>query len=81
MLQWLYSLLCFKQRFDANSWLEVDLGESTVVSGLITQGDEFSVIWRVTEYKVKYKKMSSSDYEDVKDNNGAIQVHTHLLAA
>ncbi|XP_033644317.1 lactadherin-like [Asterias rubens] len=61
-------------RFDANCWLEVDLGESTVVSGLITQGDETIENWRVTEYKVKYKKMSSSDYEDVKDNNGAIQV-------
>ncbi|XP_071808990.1 lactadherin-like [Asterias amurensis] len=53
-------------------WFEVDLGESTVVSGLITQGHE-SLNWRVTGYKVKYKKMSSSDYEHVKDNNGAIQ--------
>ncbi|XP_071808988.1 lactadherin-like [Asterias amurensis] len=57
-----------------NAWFEVDLGESTVVSGLITQGYDKSWHWRVTEYKVKYKKISSSDYEHVKDNNGAIQV-------
>ncbi|XP_071808987.1 lactadherin-like [Asterias amurensis] len=59
---------------NANCWYEVDLGESTVVSGLITQGYDASWHWRVTEYRVKYKKISSSDYEDVKDNNGAIQV-------
>ncbi|XP_071808991.1 lactadherin-like [Asterias amurensis] len=65
-----------------NAWFEVDLGESTVVSGLITQGhDDPFWNWRVTKYKVKYKKISSSDYEHVKDNNGAIQVHTHLLTA
>ncbi len=71
----------FKQRWYINSWLEVDLGESTVVSGVITQGDHFEASWwRVTEFKMKYKKLSSSGYDDVLDHTGALQVHIHLLA-
>ncbi|XP_038061064.1 lactadherin-like [Patiria miniata] len=52
---------------ETNAWIEVDLGESTVVSGVITQG---AFGWYVKHYKVAYKKQPSSDYEYVMDGNG-----------
>ncbi|XP_038060752.1 lactadherin-like [Patiria miniata] len=63
-------------RNDTHRWIEVDLVESTVVTGVITQG------WQpapekpryVKKYKVSYQKQPSSDYEYVKDNNGNIKV-------
>ncbi|XP_038077325.1 lactadherin-like [Patiria miniata] len=55
----------------ANPWIEVDLIESKVVSGLITQGWYFGY---VTTYKVAYKKQPSSGYEHVTDVNGDVMV-------
>ncbi|XP_038063217.1 retinoschisin-like [Patiria miniata] len=58
---------------DANPWIEVNLVEPTVVSGVITQGKNFFDIY-VKKYKVAYKKQPSSDYEHVTDGNGNIKV-------
>ncbi|XP_038074795.1 retinoschisin-like [Patiria miniata] len=58
---------------DANPWIEVDLVEPTVVSGVITQG-HYSRDYYVKKYKVAYKKQPSSDYEHVTDGNGNIKV-------
>ncbi|XP_038051936.1 retinoschisin-like [Patiria miniata] len=52
-----------------NAWIEVNLDEPTVVSGVITQGHP-SHDYYVKKYKVSYKKQSSSDYEHVTDGNG-----------
>ncbi|XP_038060400.1 lactadherin-like [Patiria miniata] len=60
-------------RSDANPWIEVDLVEPTVVSGVITQGHH-NQNWHVKKYKVAYKKQPSSDYEHVTDGNGNIKV-------
>ncbi|XP_038073096.1 retinoschisin-like [Patiria miniata] len=38
---------------DTNQWIRVDLGKSTTVTGLITQGRSYSDVWTKT-YKVKY---------------------------
>ncbi|XP_038060617.1 lactadherin-like [Patiria miniata] len=56
---------------DANPWIEVDLVESTVVSGVITQGYRDTLY--VKKYMVAYKKQPSSDYEHV-NGNGDIKV-------
>ncbi|XP_033644318.1 uncharacterized protein LOC117303959 [Asterias rubens] len=55
----------------AYSWIEVDLGVSTVVSGVMTQGGMY---YRVTRYRVRYKKLQSSDFNGVKDSYGNITV-------
>ncbi|XP_038051055.1 EGF-like repeat and discoidin I-like domain-containing protein 3 [Patiria miniata] len=57
---------------DANPWIEVDLFQSTVVSGVTTQGAGRGS--HVTAYKVAYKKQPSSDREHVTDGNGNIKV-------
>ncbi|XP_038060274.1 lactadherin-like [Patiria miniata] len=57
---------------DANPWIEVDLVQSTVVTGVITQGAGRGS--HVTAYKVAYKKQPSSDREHVTDGNGNIKV-------
>ena len=68
-------------RFDTSPWIEFDLTESTLVSGVITQGFT-AVIFPlyVTQYKVKYQKLpgpsSLTDY--VTDDKGDIQVHTRV---
>ncbi|XP_038068978.1 EGF-like repeat and discoidin I-like domain-containing protein 3 [Patiria miniata] len=56
---------------DANPWIEVDLVQSTVVTGVTTQG---GYSWYVTAYKVAYKKQPSSDREHVTDGNGNAKV-------
>ena len=62
-------------------WIEFDLSEITLVSGVITQGFT-AVIFPlyVTQYKVKYQKLpgpsSLSDY--VTDDKGDIQVRTRV---
>ncbi|XP_038060290.1 EGF-like repeat and discoidin I-like domain-containing protein 3 [Patiria miniata] len=56
---------------DANPWIEVDLVQSTVVTGVTTQGG-YGVY--VTAYKVSYKKQPSSDREHVTDGKGNIKV-------
>ncbi|XP_022083845.1 uncharacterized protein LOC110975570 [Acanthaster planci] len=58
---------------EANPWIEVDLGEKTVVSGVITQGNP-NDDWRVMMYQVSYQKQHSSDRLHVTDGNGNITV-------
>ncbi|XP_038060874.1 retinoschisin-like [Patiria miniata] len=57
---------------DANPWIEVDLVESTVVTGVITQGSGGGSY--VTQFKVAYQKQPSSDREHVKDKSGNVKV-------
>ncbi|XP_038053555.1 lactadherin-like [Patiria miniata] len=57
---------------DTNPWVEVDLVQSTVLSGVITQGSGYGSY--IKQYKVAYKKQPSSDYEHLKDANGNIKV-------
>ncbi|XP_071808986.1 lactadherin-like [Asterias amurensis] len=54
-----------------DNWIEVDIGVSTLVAGVITQG---GVSFRVTQYRVRYKKLPSSDFDDVIHRNGSIKV-------
>ncbi|XP_038060217.1 lactadherin-like [Patiria miniata] len=56
---------------DANPWIEVDLVEPTVVTGVTTQG---LYGYYVTAYKVAYKKQPSSEREHVTDGNGKVKV-------
>ncbi|XP_022083727.1 retinoschisin-like isoform X2 [Acanthaster planci] len=62
----------------SNQWIEVDLGERTVVSGVITQGDPGGDWW-MTKYKVSYQKQPSSERTHVKDRNGNIVSGVSLL--
>ncbi|XP_038045398.1 lactadherin-like [Patiria miniata] len=57
---------------DANPWIEVELVDSTVVTGIITQGD--SIGWYVKQFQVAYQKLPSSYYEHITDGNGNIKV-------
>ncbi|XP_038060539.1 lactadherin-like [Patiria miniata] len=55
-----------------NSWIEVDLVEPTVVTGVTTQGSGSR--WYVMRYKVAYQQQPSSQREYVTDGNGDIKV-------
>ncbi|XP_038071819.1 MAM and LDL-receptor class A domain-containing protein 1-like [Patiria miniata] len=59
-----------------DAWIEVDLLQSTVVSGVTTQGWQKSTRSSLvtTKYKVAYKKQPSYESERVKDVNGDIKV-------
>ncbi|XP_038060806.1 lactadherin-like [Patiria miniata] len=59
-------------RKDANPWIEMDLVESTVVSGVITQGSGGA--YYVAQYKVSYQKQPSSDYEHLTDGNDNMKI-------
>ncbi|XP_038058783.1 retinoschisin-like [Patiria miniata] len=56
-----------------NSWIEVDLHDPTVVSGVITQGSIYSHRC-VTKYRVRYQSSHSSSYEHVTDQAGQTKV-------
>ncbi|XP_038047443.1 retinoschisin-like [Patiria miniata] len=56
-----------------NSWIEVDLHDPTVVSGVITQGSTYSHRC-VTKYRVRYQSSHSSGYKYVKDEDGFTKV-------
>ncbi|XP_038060000.1 retinoschisin-like [Patiria miniata] len=58
---------------DTNPWIEVDLIDSTVVRGVITQG-YYKYTHYVTHYQVAYQKQPSSVREHVTDENGDIKV-------
>ncbi|XP_038059952.1 retinoschisin-like [Patiria miniata] len=58
---------------DTNPWIEVDLIDSTVVCGVITQG-YYMYTHYVTQYQVAYQKQPSSVPEHVTDGNGDIKV-------
>ena len=67
---------CFIFRVGATgAWLEVDLNEDTVVSGVITQGDPIEGnAGYVTKYKVRYRTRDSPLLKNVSDANGKSQV-------
>ncbi|XP_022083758.1 lactadherin-like [Acanthaster planci] len=56
---------------DANAWIEVDLGESTEVNGVVTQGKD---AWYVTNYKVAYQEQPSSERVHVAGESGNAKI-------
>ncbi|XP_038070590.1 lactadherin-like [Patiria miniata] len=66
----------WRPRFPYGSWIEVDLVQTTRVSGVITQGIQLQFsTWLVREFKVSYNPTPlSSSYEYVRDDNGDITV-------
>ncbi|XP_038060609.1 EGF-like repeat and discoidin I-like domain-containing protein 3 [Patiria miniata] len=56
---------------DANPWIEVDLVQSTVVTGVTTKGSGYIYVKR---YKVAYQQQPSFDRKHVTDGKGNIQV-------
>ncbi|XP_038054958.1 lactadherin-like [Patiria miniata] len=59
---------------DAYRWIEVDLIQTTRVSGIITQGQQLEFTsFLVSKFKVSYQSTPSS-YEYVRTGNGDIQV-------
>ena len=58
---------------DTNQWIQVDLGDPTYVTGVLTQGRQDFPQW-VTKYTVQFKPPSPSDLVDVKDKHGETQV-------
>ncbi|XP_038059998.1 retinoschisin-like [Patiria miniata] len=68
-----YNSAWMAQWDDTNPWIEVDLIDSTVVRGVITQG-YYKYTHYVTHYQVAYQKQPSSVREHVTDENGDIKV-------
>ncbi|XP_022111299.1 retinoschisin-like [Acanthaster planci] len=60
------------ESIDTNPWIEVDLGESTVVSGVVTEAYLYltGICQLVTKYRVAYQTQSSSDRVLVTDGKG-----------
>ena len=78
-----FSLRFLLSQSDPDPWIEVDLGDSTVVSGVITQGSHWTDSQspcRVKKYKVEYQTLSSqtSEFVSVTDTDGSIVVSKHL---
>ncbi|XP_038064933.1 lactadherin-like [Patiria miniata] len=75
-----YSVQCsrclnVKDSAHVNPWIEVDLAERTVVSGVTTQGCR--LMWEyTTQYKVAYKKQPQCDFDYVRDASGEIELFT-----
>ena len=60
---------------DTNQWIEVDLSNSTYVTGVLTQGRSGGPAGQwVTMYKVQYEPPSPACLVDVKDQLGQTQV-------
>ncbi|XP_071786324.1 retinoschisin-like isoform X2 [Asterias amurensis] len=60
---------------DTNQWIEVDLGNSTYVTGVLTQGRSGGPAGQwVTMYKVQYEPPSPTCLVDVKDQLGQTQM-------
>ncbi|XP_038073385.1 lactadherin-like [Patiria miniata] len=58
---------------DANPWIEVDLVQSTVVTGVTTQGTPGGS-WYVKRYNVAYQQQPLSQRRHVTNGNGDIMV-------
>ena len=58
---------------DTNQWIQVDLGNPTYVTGVLTQGRYEYSHW-VTKYKVQFEPPSPACLVDVKDQLGQTQV-------
>ena len=65
---------------DTNQWIQVDLGNPTYVTGVLTQGryDSLGGPQRVTKYKVQFEPPSPASLVDVKHQLGQTQVWTLL---
>ncbi|XP_071801579.1 retinoschisin-like [Asterias amurensis] len=61
---------------DTNQWIQVDLGNTTYVTGVLTQGryDSFGGPQWVTKYKVQFEPPSPASLVDVKDQLGQTQI-------
>ncbi|XP_071801174.1 retinoschisin-like [Asterias amurensis] len=61
---------------DTNQWIQVDLGNPTYVTGVLTQGrygNPYAPQW-VTKYKVQFEPPSPACLVDVKDQLGQTQI-------
>ena len=58
---------------DTNQWIQVDLGNPSYVTGVLTQGRYEHYQW-VTKYKVQFEPPSPACLLDVKDQLGQTQV-------
>ena len=61
---------------DEGPWIQIDLVDSTVVTGVITQGHWYWDAY-VKEYKVSFKKLPSSPFEHVTDGSGNPKASSH----
>ena len=59
---------------DTNQWIQVDLGNPTYVTGVLTQGRNGGNAQWVTKYKVQFEPPSPAGLVDVKDQLGQTQV-------
>ena len=59
---------------DTNQWIQVDLGNPTYVTGVLTQGRYNVAAQWVTKYKVQFEPPSPACLVDVKDQLGQTQV-------
>ena len=61
-------------RGDTNQWIQVDLGNPTYVSGVLTQGRNGGAAQWVTKYRVQFEPPSPACLVDAKDQLGQTQV-------
>ncbi|XP_071801580.1 retinoschisin-like [Asterias amurensis] len=59
---------------DTNQWIQVDLGNPTYVTGVLTQGRNGGAAQWVTKYKVQFEPPSPACLVDVKDKLGQTQI-------
>ncbi|XP_071801525.1 retinoschisin-like [Asterias amurensis] len=59
---------------DTNQWIQVDLGNPTFVTGVLTQGRNGGAAQWVTKYKVQFEPPSPAGLVDVKDQLGQTQI-------
>ena len=59
---------------DTNQWIQVDLGNPTYVTGVLTQGRYGKFAQWVTTYKVQFEPPSPAGLVDVKDKLCQTQV-------
>ncbi|XP_071801471.1 retinoschisin-like [Asterias amurensis] len=61
-------------RGDTNQWIQVDLGNPTYVTGVLTQGRNGGSAQWVTKYKVQFEPPSPACLVDVKEQLGQTQI-------
>ncbi|XP_071800478.1 retinoschisin-like [Asterias amurensis] len=59
---------------DTNQWIQVDLGNPTYVTGVLTQGRNGVAAQWVTKYKVQFEPPSPAGLVDVNDQLGQTQI-------
>lgn len=63
---------------DNNQWLQIDLKEVSVVSGILTQGRCDADEW-MTKYSVQYRTVETLNWIYYKDQSGNNRVSMHFL--